>query len=194
MSEQETPNQTPQTEPAPEVQTVPYERFAQKIEQVRALEAQIAEQAQQLEAVGELKTAHDTLTQTLNNERAEWSQKSALYQAGISDPEITELAQWRFQKSGSEDFGEWLKSAATSDEILKKHLNPPQVVQQTEQVEQAPAPVETKTAPNPNIGTRSAPPPRGELTPEAVQNMSVEELRANYGKIAKAWGFVPRKF
>ena len=194
MSEQETPNQTPQTEPAPEVQTVPYERFAQKIEQVRALEAQIAEQAQQLEAVGELKTAHDTLTQTLTNERAEWTQKSALYQAGIIDPDVAELARWRFQKSGSEDFGEWLKNASTEDPILKTHLHTPQVVQEAAPAEQAPAPVETKTAPNPNIGTRSAPPPRGELTPEAVQNMTVEELRANYGKIAKAWGFVPRKF
>ncbi len=194
MSEQETPNQTPQTEPAPEVQTVPYERFAQKIEQVRALEAQIAEQAQQLEAVGELKTARDTLTQTLTNERAEWTQKSALYEAGIIDPEVAELARWRFQKSGSEDFAEWLKNTSTDDPILKKHLHTPQAVQQAAPAEQAPAPVETKTAPNPNIGTRSAPPPRGELTPEAVQNMSVEELRANYGKIAKAWGFAPRKF
>ena len=173
-------------------QTVPYERFAQKVQEIKALETKLAEAAQASDLAAAWETKHNELTATFESERAAWNQKSALYQAGISDPDVSELARWRFEKSGSENFAEWLETDAKNDPILKTHLTKPEAPPAP-----APEPPATQQAtpqPSPNTGTRSAPPPRGEFSPEAVQKMTVEEIKANYGKIAGAWGYTPRKF
>ena len=175
-----TPTPTPE-KAAPEGQTVPYERFAKKIEQVKTLEAQLAEAQAAIETAGSWETKHHELNTTIESERATWSQKSALYEAGISDPDLAELAQWRFEKSGAENFKEWLTTAGQEDGILKTHLNKP-----THPAANIP--------PSPNTGTKTAPPPRGEFTPESVQKMTIDELKANYGKIAGAWGYTARNF
>jgi len=183
----ETPD-APDAAPATEKQTVPYERFAQKVAEIKALETKLAEAAQSSDVAAAWETKHNELNATFESERAAWNQKSALYQVGINDPDVSELARWRFEKSGSEDFGQWLETDAKNDPILKTHLTKPEAAPTA-----APTP-EATPAPSPNTGARSAPPPRGEFSPEAVQNMSIEEIKANYGKIAGAWGYTPRKF
>ena len=181
MSE-ETPKETPTETPTEKTggQTVPYERFASKIAQVKALETQLAEAQAAIKAAGGWETKHTELTATMEAERHEWSQKTALYEAGLTDPEVAELARWRFEKSGEDNFSEWLSNSAKEDGILKTHLAKPQ-----------PA---ASVAPNSNIGVKASPPPRGEFTPENVQKMTIDELKANYGKIAGAWGYRPHNF
>ena len=192
MSE-ETPNtETPpavETEAATETkQTVPYERFAQKVAELKAIEAQLAEAAQAVDTAKAWEDRFNTLAAEREAEKRQFTQTSALLRAGIHDEDISELARWRFEKSESEDFAEWLKNEAKNDPVLKPHLqNAPQTAPQ------APPPA-AKPQPNVNAGAKTTPPPRGEFSPEAVQNMTVEELRANYGKIAGAWGYTPRTF
>lgn len=184
--------ETPLEETPPkEVQTVPYERFAQKIEQVKNLEAALSDAKKTLEAAGGWEEKHNALTTTIEGERTSWAQKSALYEAGITDPDLAELARWRFEKSGSENFGEWLGSGAKEDSMLKPHFNKAPT---PDAAPTAPTPTPTAPTPTANAGTRTAPPPRGEFTPESVQSMTIDELKANYGKIAGAWGYTARDF
>ena len=194
MSE-ETPNtETTPDAPAAEAspQTVPYERFAQKVAELKALESKLAEAAQLGDVAKNWEDRFKSLSAEHQAEKSQWEQTTALLKAGINDEDISELARWRFSKSDSEDFAEWLENEASNDPVLKVHLNK----QDTEAAPEA-AP---KTAPqptpqpSPNAGARTAPPPRGDFSPEAVQNMSIEDLKRNYAKIAGAWGYTPRNF
>ena len=183
MSE-ETPTpeatEAPAETPPAATNTIPYERFSQKVAEVKALEEKLA-------AAATWETKHNELAATVDAERKAWGQTQALYKAGVTSEEVGELAKWRFEKSGAEDFGAWLAADALSDPLLKSHLAP----------QEAPPPVEVKTTPaeppaapvSPNNGAITTPPPRGTFTPEAVQSMSIEDLKANYGKIASAWGY-----
>ena len=190
MSE-ETPNT--ETPPAATIeQTVPYDRFAQKVAELKAVEVQLAEAAQAVDTAKAWEDRFNTLTTEYESHKKQTGQTTALLRAGIQDEDISELARWRFEKSGSEDFSDWLQNEAKNDSVLRVHLQPqtpPTTTTQPTQPPQPPAP-----QPSVNTGARTAPPPRGEFSPEAVQNMSVEELKANYGKIAGAWGYTPRTF
>ena len=185
---EETP--TPET-PTPEttkaetsaVQTVPYERFAAKIAEVKTLENQLAEASQAVDVAKAWESRFNELSTEYESHKNQTTQSTALLRAGIDDEDISELARWRFEKSGSEDFAEWLDTDAKNDSVLKVHLTKPPAVTSAKSTPQ----------PSPNTGARTAPPPRGDFSPEAVQNMSVEDLKKNYSKIAGAWGYAPRK-
>ena len=192
MSE-ETPNtETPPaaTTEAEQKQTVPYDRFAQKVAELKAVEVQLAEAAQAVDTARAWEDRFNTLNKEYESHKKQTDQTTALLRAGIQDDDISELARWRFEKSGSEDFSEWLQNDARNDSVLKVHLQP----QTPPTTEPTPPPQAPAPQPSVNAGTRTTPPPRGEFSPEAVQGMTVEELKANYGKIAGAWGYTPRTF
>jgi hypothetical protein len=186
MAEETPTTETPTTETqkaeTSAAQTVPYERFAAKIAEVKTLENQLAEASQAVDVAKAWESRFNELSTEYESHKTQTNQATALLRAGIDDEDISELARWRFEKSGSEDFAEWLDTDAKNDSVLKVHLTKP-------------AATSTKpTAPSPNTGARTAPPPRGDFSPDAVQNMSVEDLKKNYSKIAGAWGYAPRKF
>jgi hypothetical protein len=189
----ETPTDTPTPETPPEVaattatddQTVPYERFAAKIAEIRGLEEKLATAAQAVDVARSLQEQLAAATTAHEGAAVEWSQTEALLRAGVMDGEIAELARWRYGKSGTEEtFESWLETGAKEDPILKGHL-------ETAPSPAAPlaAPPATTAPPSANQGTRAAPPPRGEFSPESVQAMSVAEVKANYSRIATAWGY-----
>lgn len=161
-----------------EAQTVPYERFASKVNELNTLKEQLSNSVN-------WENKHNELTATLESERAAWKQTQSLYQAGITSEEVIELAKWRFGKSGSDDFSSWLSSDALQDPLLKTHLGQ-ETKTQTEAKIAQPAPVPTA---NPNNGVQAPPPPRGDFSPESVQQMSVDDLKKNYARIASAWGY-----
>ncbi len=188
----ETPNpETTPEAPAAEAppQTVPYERFAQKVAEIKALESKLAEASQLSDVAKNWEDRFKSLSAEHQSEKSQWSQTTALLKAGINDEDISELARWRFSKSESEDFSEWLESEAPNDPVLKVHLSQP-----TAPTDAPPTPKPPTAQPSPNAGARTAPPPRGEFSPEAVQNMSIEDLKRKYSKIAGAWGYTPRNF
>ena len=182
---EDTPTEVPAE--AVQEQSIPYDRFAKKIAEVKALEIQLAEASQSIDTAKAWEMKHTELANEQKTERAAWDKKSALYEAGISDKDVADLAMWRFEKSGSDNFREWLTEGAKEDSILRGILNKPPA-EAAAVAADTPKPV---AQPNPNSGTRSNPPPRGEFSPESVQGMSVAELKANYGKIASAWGYTP---
>ena len=185
-------------------QTVPYARFSKKVaeaselkEQLAALQKQVTEMGQATQQVEQWQTKYAELEHSYNSDKAAFTTKETLYQRGITDPEHMDLAQYRFNKSGSENFSDWLESGIQNDPILSTILNPktPPPVIQEQTPSEAPAETEpvqqTNTAsfPTGNNGVKPAPPSRGELTPETVQNMSVEEKAQIYPKLAEQWGF-----
>ena len=176
------------TEAAPtESQTVPYERFASKIAEIKDLEEKLSIAAQAIDTATALQERLTEATAAHTQETSAWGQTEALLRAGVLDSEVAELARWRFEKSGAEDFTEWLGTDAKTDPLLSAHLAPP--AQPAAQATPTPP-----TPPNPNAGARSAPPPRGEFSPEAVQGMSVDEVKKNYARIAGAWGYKAHAF
>jgi hypothetical protein len=188
MSEEETPSEAP-VEAPPEApveasadnQTVPYERFASKIAEIKNLEEQLAVASKTVEETKHWEQKATELQSTYDEASKVWEKEEALYQAGISNPEIRELAQWRFEKSGVEgDFGDWLKGEGKEDPLLKSHL----VEKEGQRAKIS----------SPNIGIKETPPARGEYSPEAVQGMSVEEVKKNYARIAGAWGYRAHEF
>ena len=192
-----TPEATPEAPPAEAAptseQTVPYERFAAKIAEIKALESRLADAQALIEGAQALQTQLETMQNERAADAAKFQQTEALLRAGVLDEDIAELARWRFNKSESDNFAEWLATDAKNDAVLKLHLNAPT----TEAAPPAAAPVQKPTPtpqPSPNTGARTAPPPRGEFSPEAVQNMSIEDLKRNYSKIAGAWGYTPHNF
>lgn len=182
-----TPTETPTTEAAPEGQTVPYERFAAKIAEIKTLQDQLTEAKSLIENVKALETQIKSIQDERTADASKFAQTEALLRAGILDDDIAELARWRFDKSESDNFAEWLANDAAADAILGEHLKKGAAPEAPTQ----PAPQPTPQ-PSPNNGVRNTPAPRGEFSPEAVQKMSVDDLKANYAKIASAWGYVPR--
>ena len=167
--------QAPAPPPTPtattEAQTVPYERFAAKVAEVAELKTIVA-------SVGDLQTQFHALQSEVAKERSAWGEKETLYKAGIVDPDVGEVVRFQYERSGSENFADFV-AKADQDPVLKKLLS------------------NTKprgAAPPENVGARNSPPPRGEFSEESVQNMSVDEIKANYAKFAGAWGIPVSRF
>jgi len=179
--------ETPTTEPAAQEsqeQTVPYERFAQKIAELKALQSKVSELSQLTDVVKSWETKYAELENKHTETSSAYKQTEALLRSGITDDEVADLAKYRFTKYESEDFTEWLSKEAKNDPVLKVHLEAPK----------AAVAEEPKTAPPPqaNKGTKQSPvSPQSELSVENVQNMSIEDLKKNYAKIASAWGYAP---
>jgi len=187
---EDTPTETP-SEGNKEPQTIPYERFAQKVAEIKALEAKLLEATQAVDTSKAWESKHSELITSSQKEKSGWEQTEALLRIGITDDDIADLAKYRFQKSGEEDFIAWLKEKANDDPILKTYFNKevsPKIEEQTPPKKEPIPPI------SPNNGARTSPPPRGDFSPESVQNMSIEDIKANYSKIASAWGYTPRKF
>tara|TARA_R110002124_G_scaffold48723_3_gene143580 strand:+ start:517 stop:1104 length:588 start_codon:yes stop_codon:yes gene_type:complete len=188
MSE-ETPTETP-TETAPqEGQSVPFTRFQSKVEEVKALKAQMTEMGAQVEAAKGLAEEATTLKATHEEAVTNWAKKEALYQRGIVDPEKQDLANYRFSKSGEEDFGGWLDDGAKNDAIMKSVFVTP-----TPTIEAPPTTATTApmaAPPTANKGARPAPPARAEITLETLSRMSVDEKAEAWPKLAAQWGFDP---
>ena len=163
------PPSTPAT--TTEAQTVPYERFAAKVAEVAELKTIAA-------SVGELQGQFQALQTEVAKERSAWGEKETLYKAGIVDPDVGEVVRFQYERSGSEDFADFV-SKADQDPVLKKLLSNTKPLAAT---------------PPENVGARNSPPPRGEFSPESVQNMSVDEIKANYAKFAGAWGIPASRF
>jgi hypothetical protein len=168
----------PVTTPAPappatptEAQTVPYERFAAKVAEVAELKTIAA-------SVGELQGQFQALQIEVEKERSTWGEKETLYKAGIVDPDVGEVVRFQFERSGSENFADFV-SKADQDPVLKKLLSNAKPLAAT---------------PPENMGARNSPPPRGEFSEESVQNMTVDEIKANYAKFAGAWGMPATRF
>ena len=163
------PPSTPAT--TAEAQTVPYERFAAKVAEVAELKTIAA-------SVGELQGQFQALQTEVAKERSAWGEKETLYKAGIVDPDVGEVVRFQYERSGSGDFADFV-SKADQDPVLKKLLSHTKPLAAT---------------PPENVGARNSPPPRGEFSPESVQNMSVDEIKANYAKFAGAWGIPTSRF
>ena len=92
----ETPTPTPEKTPTPSPekggQTVPYERFAQKISEIKALENQVLDAQKQAESAKGWEAKHADLSTSIETERAAWAQQEALFKAGVRDPDVSELA------------------------------------------------------------------------------------------------------
>tara|TARA_R110000737_G_scaffold26147_2_gene44961 strand:+ start:2178 stop:2780 length:603 start_codon:yes stop_codon:yes gene_type:complete len=185
----ETPTETP-TETAPqEGQSVPFARFQSKVEEVKALKAQMTDMGAQVEAAKGLTEESTTLKATHEEAVTNWAKKEALYQRGIVDPEKQDLANYRFSKSGEEDFGGWLDDGAKSDAIMKSVFVTPTPTIEAPTARPTTAP--TITPPTANKGTRPAPPARAEITLETLSKMSVDEKAEVWPKLAAQWGFDP---
>jgi hypothetical protein len=163
------PAATPST--TAEAQTVPYERFAAKVAEVAELKTIAA-------SVGELQGQFQALQTEVAKERSTWGEKETLYKAGIVDPDVGEVVRFQYERSGSGDFADFV-SKADQDPVLKKLLSNAKPV---------------GISPSENMGARNSPPPRGEFSPESVQSMSVDEIKANYAKFAGAWGIPATRF
>ncbi len=168
-----TPTPAPSATPATttEAQTVPYERFAAKVAEVAELKTIAA-------SVGDLQGQFEALQTEVAKERSTWREKETLYKAGIVDPDVGEVVRFQYERSGSDDFVDFV-SKADQDPVLKKLLSHTKPL---------------ATTPPENVGARNSPPPRGEFSPESVQNMSVDEIKANYAKFAGAWGIPASQF
>ena len=186
-------------------QTVPYNRFAKKVaeaaelkEQITAMQKQVADLTQSSGQLEQWQTKYAELEATSNTRQAEFNTKETLYQRGITNADHMDLAQYRFKKSGADNFSEWLETGIKSDPILSSILGAPEPVQVAPQAElPAPepqveaAPLQATSAPFPtaNNGTKPVPPARGDISLESVKNMTVEEKAAIYPKLAEQWGF-----
>lgn len=189
-------------------QTVPYNRFAKKVaeaaelkEQISAMQKQVAELTQTSGQVEQWQTKYAELEATYNTSQAEFSTKETLYQRGITNVDHMDLAQYRFKKSGADNFSEWLETGIKSDPILSSILGAPEPapqVPQATQPEATPEPAQVEAAPlqatpapfpTANNGTKPIPPARGDISLESVKNMTVEEKAAIYPKLAQQWGF-----
>lgn len=180
----ETPNPEPVAQETQE-QTVPYERFAQKVSELKSLQKQVAEMSQLNDVVKAWESKYDELQGKYNESSANFQQTEALLRAGIMDDDVADLARYRFSKNEAEDFAEWLSSAAKEDSVLKVHLQKPATEQVVQEVKPTPPPQANK-------GTKQSPvPPQSEISPENIQNMSIEDLKKNYAKVASAWGYTP---
>lgn len=183
---EETPKEESPKAEAAEAQTVPYERFAQKVAEVKALEAKLSTVGEMDAVVKAWEAKYAELQDKFSADKQGWEQKEALMRTGILDEDVADLARWRFSKSDSDNFVEWLQKEALEDTVLKPHLS-----KEVVKVD-APKPV---AEPPVNNGVKNTPAPaRGELSPEAVQQMSLEDIRKNYAKIAGAWGYTPHNF
>ena len=200
MSDDKTP--TENTAPAtPEAtgQTVPFNRFQKKVEELKTLKGELSTLQQQFTALEATATNAQELQSTLATEREGWSTKEALYQRGINDSEHQDLARYRYGKSGATNFGEWLDGGAQSDAIMKAVLNQvPAPAVATSQAAQAatpgtPTPTPLAAVPAVNNGTRPAPPPRSEISADALNRMTADEKAEIYPRLAEQWGFTPSR-
>lgn len=174
--------------------TVPWERFAKKVAENKALKGAVADQQLELDdlriGAGKLEeatSAFATLKAETDAERLTHSTSLALSRAGITDADTADLVRWRFAKSDKspEEFGDWLKTDALSDKLLAEVFRvEPTTVEAREPTPQPPV----------NGGTKAPPPPRQAYTAESVQNMTVDELRANYSGIMESFGFQGHDF
>lgn len=181
-----------------EEQTVPYARFSKKVAELTELKNQnnlLEERLKELQTVADgaqsLRTEFDEYKQEISHLQQQFETREALYKNGIMDPDVQELAQWRFQKSGAEDFNAWLSGDAKSDALFAKHLQPtqaPEPVNVSEQPSQdavqAPeakaAPVSSapqQTFPSANKGVSTTPPASGHFDMNTLQQMNLEQKR-----------------
>ena len=189
-----------------EDQTVPYNRFAKKVaeaaelkEQISAMQKQVAELTQASQQVEQWQTKYAELEATANTRQTEFNTKETLYQRGITNPDHMDLAQYRFNKSGADNFSEWLATGIEKDPILSSILNTPAAPTLTQpaapEAQPEVTPQQATSAPFPaaNNGTKPAPPARGDVNFDSVQKMTVEEKANIYPKLAEQWGFTSVK-
>lgn len=183
-----------------EEKTIPYDRFAKKVTEVKALKNTLAEAMAELEGLrenaGKLEETTKALAElqaTYEADKASYTTSLELSRSGITDEDQAELVRWRFAKSGktTEEFGEWLKNDAPGDKLLAGFFN-----SAPNEAPEAPAQPARNVEPPPpvNNGTRAAPAPRTAYSAENVANMSVDELRQNYNSIMETWGFPGHDF
>jgi TolA-binding protein len=186
-------------------QTVPYNRFAKKVaeaaelkDQITAMQKQVAELTQSSSQLEQWQTKYAELEATSSTRQAEFNTKETLYQRGITNADHMDLAQYRFKKSGADNFSEWLETGIKNDPILSSILGAPEPAPQVPQAEAAPEPAQVEATPlqatpapfpTANNGTKPAPPARGDISLESVKNMTVEEKASIYPKLAEQWGF-----
>ena len=161
-----------------DVEMVPKEtmlsRLSSKDEQIRALKAEIAAQADKIAAfpdvaklektIEKLKADGEQSRQEFELYREQATTSAAMVALGITDPEDQALVRHKFTSAESNDFGAWLEKDAKEDRHLKAFFASEQ-------------PTETKEEPQvkvvPDVSVYSS--DRGALTSEAIRNMSPRE-------------------
>ena len=161
-----------------DVEMVPKEtmlsRLSSKDEQIRALKAEIATQADKIAAlpdvaklektIEKLKADGEQSRQEFEMYREQATTSSAMVAMGITDPEDQALVRHKFTASESDDFSAWLEKDAKEDRHLKAFFASEQ-------------PAETKEEPQvkvvPDVSVYSS--DRGTLTLESINNMSPRE-------------------
>ena len=103
---------------------VPRSRLTEKQKRIDELESKVAT----LEAGTKALPALQRQVETLTGQLCEARSNLALADAGVTDPDVRALVQWRhgqLPKKDRPELGEYLKGAALEDPLLKGHLVKP---------------------------------------------------------------------
>ena len=169
-------------------ESVSYERFQQKVQEVQELKNKIADlESKQSESakVERVATKHAEriveLEAQLNSTRHQHEMALTMSDMGLTDPEIRETVEWQYGKLQGEDrpaFGEWLGGIKENPDqapaVLRPFLSKPAP---SPEPEAKPAPTTTRQPlPNPDNGARQVAGAPAGYTAQSIKNMSLAEF------------------
>lgn len=192
-------------------QSVPWDRFSQVNERMKAAETKVAELSKMASSVSAYQAEMASLQEQLSQSKAQMGTTNTLLGAGIYDAEQRELAQYCYGKlpqDGRPPLGDYLSQQQADPQGLMKHVwgqtsapSVPQVAPQTSPPSQAtsqaePTPPVAQETPqplpqrvNPNQGAITTErPPSGAISNDYIKSLSTEQYRSQRDQILASLG------
>ena len=172
----------------PPEQTVPYARFKEVNDQLKAAQARIGELEPAQARVEELTAQAAEHALALERAQSGASRQLSLARAGIIDDDDADYVLHRYGRlgDGAPDFGEWLKDGAEKREGWWSRVLPSAATPAPVSTPATPAPASTPPAPastpapmpSDRTGDVPAAVTHGAYSPEAIARMSPTQYRA----------------